>query len=295
MPEKIAIVVVTHNRLGLLKECIESLRLQTQAVDQIIVINNDSNDGTAQWLDEQTGLQAIHQGDVGSAGGYHRGIKEAYEQGYDWIWVMDDDVEPRPDCLENLLKYKDISGCIHPLRRYMDGELVSGELIWDLSRDNIMFLENTSFKNGKEYWTTNNACFEGMLISRAVVEKIGYPDPRFYLVYDDLIYGFYASLYTNVIFVRDAVLIRKKLSTSEKYSPTYIYYSIRNKHLIMEYHQKFLPNGGSKEIMKKHRLTPLYYMKMILKLKGYSWDQKKQLMAAAYKGGRDYRLKKVNK
>lgn len=295
MTEKIAIVVVTYNRLALLKECIPALRIQTRKPDAIIVINNNSPDGTAQWLQEQTDLQVIHQENIGGAGGFYRGVKEAYEQGFDWIWVMDDDVEATPDCLENLLKYRNISECIHPFRKYTDGELVHGELIWDLSRDNIMFMENASYKNGKEFWPTNNACFEGMLISRKVVEKIGYPDKRFFFVYDDLIYGFYASLYTNVIFVKSALLIRKKHSSSESLSPTYIYYAVRNKHLVMEYHMKFFPNVSHKEIKKNHRLFPLHNIKMILKLKNHSWDQKTKLISAVYRGYRDSLLKKIDR
>ncbi len=295
MTEKIAIVVVTYNRLALLKECIPALRIQTRKPDVIIVINNDSTDGTAQWLQEQPDLQVIQQENIGGAGGFYRGVKEAYEQGFDWIWVMDDDVEPMPDCLENLLKYRNVSECIHPLRKYIDNEVVSGELIWDLSRDNIMFMENISYENGKDFWPTNNACFEGMLVSRRVVEKIGYPDKRFFFVYDDLIYGFYASLYTNVIFVRSALMIRKKPSTSEKISPLYLYYAVRNKHLVMEYHLKFFPNINHKDIQKNHRLFPLHNLKMILKLKNYTWEEKKKLIKAVYKGYQDSKLKKINR
>lgn len=295
MNERIAIVVVTYNRLSLLKECIPALRSQSQKPDTIIVINNDSTDGTAEWLQKQTDLQVIHQENVGGAGGFYRGVKEAHEQGFDWIWVMDDDVEPAPDCLEILLKYKNISECIHPFRKYMDGEIVDGELNWDLSRDNIMFMGNTSYKNGKDFWPTNNACFEGMLISRNLVDKIGYPDKRFFFVYDDLIYGFYASLYTNVIFVRPALLIRKKLSSSESWTPLYMYYAVRNKHLIMEYHLKFFPNVSHKEIRKNHALFPLRNIKMILKLNNYTWEQKRKLIAAVYKGYKDLQVKKINK
>jgi GT2 family glycosyltransferase len=94
MEKKIAVVLVTYNRLYLLKECLTSLRKQTYKPDKIIIINNDSTDGTTDWLDEQTDLEVIHQANLGGAGGFYTGIKLAYEQGFDFIWVMDDDVEP---------------------------------------------------------------------------------------------------------------------------------------------------------------------------------------------------------
>ena len=40
---------------------------------------------------------------TGGAGGYDAGLRLAAETGHDWIWLMDDDAEPRPDALERLL------------------------------------------------------------------------------------------------------------------------------------------------------------------------------------------------
>ncbi|MCB9247374.1 MAG: glycosyltransferase [Ignavibacteriales bacterium] len=99
---KIAAVVVTYNRLGLLKECIDSLRGQTRKLDEIIVVNNDSKDGTKEWLEEQKDVTKIHQENLGGAGGFHNGMKAAYEKGYDWIWLMDDDCLPKLNALEYL-------------------------------------------------------------------------------------------------------------------------------------------------------------------------------------------------
>ena len=46
----IAAVVVTYNRLSLLKECLEAISLQTCKVNSIIVVNNASTDGTTEYL-----------------------------------------------------------------------------------------------------------------------------------------------------------------------------------------------------------------------------------------------------
>lgn len=52
----VGIVVVTYNRLLLLKENIESLREQTYTDYKIIVVNNGSTDGTEEWLMYQKDL-----------------------------------------------------------------------------------------------------------------------------------------------------------------------------------------------------------------------------------------------
>ena len=67
-PEKIIAVVVTYNRKELLKKCIGKLRENNPS--QIIVVNNDSTDGTAQWLETQTDLMVIQQENLGGSGGF---------------------------------------------------------------------------------------------------------------------------------------------------------------------------------------------------------------------------------
>jgi hypothetical protein len=101
---KVAAIVVTHNRLALLKENLAALRGQTHAPDEIIVVNNGSSDGTAEWLATQPNLTVIQQEDTGASGGMNAGIKAAYARGHDWFWCMDDDAIPKPDALDQLLK-----------------------------------------------------------------------------------------------------------------------------------------------------------------------------------------------
>src|SRR3989339_2181349 len=102
---KIAAVVVTFNRLTLLQECIESLRNQTHTLDEIIIVNNSSTDGTLEWLNAQKDLTVITQENSGSAGGQYTGIKTAYEKGYDWILLFEDELIAESSALEILLKY----------------------------------------------------------------------------------------------------------------------------------------------------------------------------------------------
>jgi len=95
-------IVVTYNRLPLLKECIGALLAQTRRPDEIVVINNSSTDGTEEWLHTQP-VVVVTQPNGGGAAGFHRGIREAYGRGADWIWLMDDDTIATPTALEHLL------------------------------------------------------------------------------------------------------------------------------------------------------------------------------------------------
>src|SRR4051812_18012026 len=99
MSERVCAVVVTFNRKKLLVECLRGLLAQTRPLDHLIVINNASTDGTADMLAaEFPELDVVHlPSNVGGAGGFHAGMKWARENGFDWTWVMDDDVAPFPE------------------------------------------------------------------------------------------------------------------------------------------------------------------------------------------------------
>lgn len=101
----IVAVVVTYNRVEQLKACIEAIKAQDRVSCDILVVNNGSTDGTADYLDGLVGpgFRWVDVGEnTGSAGGFFHGVKEAYEAGYSRIWVMDDDVVPDPTALKRL-------------------------------------------------------------------------------------------------------------------------------------------------------------------------------------------------
>ena len=88
MNSKVAIIVVTYNRLELLREEIVSLRKQTYQNTQIIVVNNGSTDDTLAWLEKQADIYTITQGNLGGAGGFFTGMKYAAENGFDYVQVV---------------------------------------------------------------------------------------------------------------------------------------------------------------------------------------------------------------
>lgn len=106
----VAAVVVTYNRLDLLRQCAEALRRQTEACD-ILVVNNAGTDGTDRWLASQPDLHYRNTGsNLGGAGGFNYGMRWAVEAGYDYVWLMDDDTLPQPDALEKLLEADRVLG-----------------------------------------------------------------------------------------------------------------------------------------------------------------------------------------
>ena len=90
--KKVVAVVVTYNRLNLLKKCIYALERQMYECE-IIVIDNASTDDTAKWMQSYTknkqNIQYFNTGtNLGGAGGFNYGIKMAVELGYEHVWMM---------------------------------------------------------------------------------------------------------------------------------------------------------------------------------------------------------------
>ena len=187
---KIIAVVVTYNRLELLKRNIASLRAN-RPLDAIVVVNNGSTDGTTAWLASEPGLHVVNQANVGGSGGFYTGIREACRLDADWIWCMDDDVFPRPDCLENLLRHVGRSdvGMLAP-RRLMEGKVYTNDFqALDLTCPFASLYKGKLSKMQVDAPTEIcGTAFEGPFIRREVVEKIGLPKKELFIFCDDTDY-----------------------------------------------------------------------------------------------------------
>jgi len=254
--QSVCAVVVTFNRKDLLIECLSALLKQTRPVDAIYLIDNASTDLTERLLLEHGYIRDLPPPDCGApwemlykvqrfggsmldlfyvrmhentggAGGFHEGVKRAYERGYEWLWLMDDDVKPAEEGLEKLLHVADEGYlCIQPVRVGLDGKVVKWERSYDPKLCRDFTRKGDSFRDGKTIEPINIGCFEGMLIHHTVVEKIGFPDSRFFIAGDDVVYGYLASRVTPVVYANVVALI--KLLPRKPISSFSLYYHLRN-------------------------------------------------------------------
>ena len=235
--EKIIAVLLTRNRKDLLQEGLRGLFNQTVPIDKILIVDSVSTDGTFETLNNKGILKRSNvkyiklKDNKGPSGGFAEGIKHAMKENPTWVWILDDDIFPQETCLENLLKFKQISHCIAP---YRDKTVPFFNPAIGLSSHNT----NLSFNTGKDFVFTNTCCFEGMLINANLIKKIGLPDERFFQVYGDTIYGFVASIYTNIVHVKKAIIVRL-LPTKKPLTSKRVYLLIRNHFLVKEYLKKY--------------------------------------------------------
>lgn len=241
MNDRIVSVVVTFNRMTLLKRVVGCLRNQSYPLTAMIVVDNGSTDGTHEWLDSQTDLTVVHQENVGGSGGFYRGIKEASMLDCEWVWCMDDDVFPTSNCLETLLAWKekiDHAGILCP-RRVMGGKTFVGEAI-KLNLSNPFADMHSNMLGEADIESHPYVCIEGMsfegpLIRKETIQKIGLPNKDLFILYDDTDYSYRAVLAGyKVAVIKDAVLDKYDFQSASNYRENKmrnkwkLFYHIRN-------------------------------------------------------------------
>ena len=188
---RIAAVVVTFNRLDLLQRLVGALA-DTDGLDEILVVDNASTDGTGEWLRSAEAdterLHARHLADnTGGAGGFHEGLRWAVERGADLVWLMDDDGLPEPGCLRTLLAHDGDARLLGAGGRRRDRSRAAG-------------LPDPAARAAPGWctrWPTSAPPptdglirdivipFNGVLLTRALVERIGLPRAEFFIWGDD--------------------------------------------------------------------------------------------------------------
>ena len=215
-------VVVTYNRKILLKECIDSILNQTTPITELIIIDNNSTDGTYEMLEKEKYLDNSIicykklEKNIGGAGGFHEGIKEAIRHHADWVWIMDDDTIPNKDCLEKILiareKIKDKNKNISFFASSIYGE--NGEYM------NVPTVDTSVEKNGYQNWyeflnykmvKINIATFVSLLINSEAIKKVGLPCKQYFIWGDDTEYTMRLTKYYGPAYmVGDSIAIHKR-------------------------------------------------------------------------------------
>lgn len=282
---EITAVVVTYNRLELLKENIEALKHQSVPDLSILVVNNASTDGTKEYLDEvannQIGVLHLEE-NMGGAGGFYYGMKKAYKEGADLIWIMDDDTIPTEDALENLLyaheTFHGEYGFLASDVRWMDGSCC------------IMNQVHKLDKVVETYDRIDTATFVSLLIPRETVEKIGLPIKEYFIWGDDKEYTLRASDYKPSYFVPASKVIHKmksnfgsNISTDDLERVGRYFYAYRNDYVTAK-------KRGAKSLFIYYAGFALNFLRVILK----SEKGKKERIEVMKKGlseGRRFHVK----
>lgn len=189
---RIGVVIVTYNRIKLLKECINRVLNQTEPVDSVIVVDNNSNDGTREYLDNlnDTRINAYHMNEnLGGAGGFYEALSIASKDNFDYVLIIDDDAMLEKNYIKKIIdfseknpKYNAYAGSV-----YTDGKIdpyhrrrIGSKLIfWEKMIPANMYNKPRRIEL---------ATFCGLVIRGSELRRVGLPRKEYFIWYDDTEY-----------------------------------------------------------------------------------------------------------
>jgi GT2 family glycosyltransferase len=211
---KTAAIIVTFNRSAKLIRVLDALDRQTLKPDIILVVDNASTDDTAALVEARakTDLSMRYlrlPKNVGGAGGFHAGIKAAYDMGAHYFWISDDDAYPKLDAIEKLQHALTTFETKHVWRpsfacsrvEWIDGtlcEMNTPRPVWDWPR----------FVTTDAPWAlVDSASFVSVLIPRWAIRDHGLPIADYFIWFDDAEYTRRIARSYPGIFVPESVVV----------------------------------------------------------------------------------------
>ncbi|MFS2224591.1 glycosyltransferase [Pantoea sp. B65] len=204
--KSVCVVLVTFNRKELLTRCLQNLLQQSYAVAKIKIIDNNSTDGTKAFLIENgllndsatvanrtlntpdnhaaTGIEVEHiylETNTGGAGGFNFGINEAFNEGFDLIWTMDDDGYPDVECLAGLVARSEEYDFISPL---VIDEQNHDQLSFGIGKYFTVAQLLQSYQQDDVVENVANP-FNGVLFTHSLIAQIGKPKKDMFIWGDE--------------------------------------------------------------------------------------------------------------
>lgn len=232
------IIVVTYNRIELLKECISALFKQKYPIKQICIIDNASTDSTGEYLNYVSTvdkrIKVIHEKEnKGGAFGFWKGLREFKNDETDWAVMIDDDAILDIDFLFRIANAIKNNPQVHAFT----GTVITNNKIslkhrkvhknkWILYKYKMIPTEQ--YEND---FYIDIASFCGLVIDQYIVNRIGLPMREYFIWQDDVEYSIRVRKITRILNISKALIYHKENNT-ENYIfekiPWKYYYGYRN-------------------------------------------------------------------
>lgn len=256
---KLGVVIVTYNRKDLLKECIEACLNQTYKFSDIIVINNNSTDGTKEYLNTLKDSNILIKNltnNIGGAGGFYEGVKIASNMDLDYLLLIDDDA-----IIENNFNEEIVNNLKDNILAYSGTVKTNDKIQYDHRKyllENFKSIDSKVEDYVKEYFDYELSSFCGLYISVKLIKKIGLPKKEFFIWFDDTEYSLRIHENTKIRNINTAVLNHKTKDFKDNGYTWKSYYGLRNQIYIFK-------NYFSKKFYFKY-LINLKFMQIALKI-----------------------------
>lgn len=220
----IVALIVTYNRKELLCECIDAILNQTVLPNKIVVLDNASTDGTSELFKKNGKYNmdvieyVLSKSNTGGAGGFYQGIKYCTE-GYDWIWLMDDDTIADKNALKGLCEN------LNDLKNEKISFLASKVIGPNGEPMNLPTIDMTPSENGYSDWYMNlenklvkirTATFVSLLITTKAIKEVGLPLSWYFIWGDDTEYTMrLTKQFGKAYFSGNSIVVHKRFNARQ--------------------------------------------------------------------------------
>ena len=209
-------IVVTYNRPVLLAKVLNAIEVQTRLPEQLLVIDNGSGPETKEVLRRfQGGTRLPTQVtrstvNLGGAGGFALGMRSVAAARGHWLWIMDDDAEPTPTCLERLVELANDEESVMVGPAAVGHPPDQNTLCWPASRRDGTTERQLASMPGSP-WPVSSLPFLGLLMPSSAVPRIGLPETRLFISGDDMDFTMRACQAGYKLYLQPAALLHHPL------------------------------------------------------------------------------------
>ena len=241
MNPRVAIIILNYNGKIDTLECLESIFRISYSNFRVILVDNNSQDGTVEAVRKKFGRRLkIIQNDrnLGFAEGNNVGIRAALKMDVDFILILNNDTVVNPNFLDILLKnvqaHPDFAVFSPQIRKYPEKNKIwyaGGRMLWPVASVQMFnrghLMSQTKLKKPTQVSFVTGAA---MMVKSSVFKKVGFFDKKFYLYWEETDWEARAArVGVKFLYVPDAVIWHKVGKTSGgPQNPKMQYYFWRN-------------------------------------------------------------------
>lgn len=243
---RVAIIIINWRNVADTLRCLRSVYASDYPNYIVIVVDNGSKDSSTSTIRQNYPNLILleNEDNAGYTGGNNLGIKYALEQGIDYIFLLNDDAIVASDTLSTLVRAAQSdskTGFWGPIILSLEApnQIISagGVLrpIWSPHYQGVGATNQSQFDTIQEVDYLSGCA---LLISRAVIERIGALDDRFFAYCEDIEWCYRAKAKGfRAVLVPQARVWHPDTRTRDDQSVVVAYYSTRNWLLFAQKHQ----------------------------------------------------------
>lgn len=189
MAPKVYLVVLSWNGRRWLEPCLRSVLLTDYSDFQVVVVDNASQDGSADFVRERFPEVevVVNPCNLGFAGGNNVGIARALDRGARYVVLLNQDTVVQAGWLQALVRVAEGDhgiGILSPFQYDYEGKEID-PVFHNLVRDNTSFFLDQGCEKIVSCYEVPTVIGAAMMLRRELVEQLGALDPIYFAYFEE--------------------------------------------------------------------------------------------------------------